>query len=75
MKMKKHMEKEIDNMVHALWSFRKGRGLRQTDIAKKLGVTYNYISLIERRHRVPSVNFLNQYAGALGMKIYLKIGA
>lgn len=71
----KHMEQQVRDMVQVLWSFRRANGLTQTQVAKKLGVTYNHISMVERGHRIPSVYFLQKWAQLYGMNLYIKIGA
>lgn len=75
MKNRDSMEKSIEGIVRLLWSFRRSNGYTQKYVAEKLGVTYNYICLVERGHRIPSVDFLNKWAGIYNMKIYLQISA
>jgi len=41
---------------------RTATGLKQNDIARQLGVTSNYISLVENGKREPSVSFLRALA-------------
>ena len=44
---------------------RKKRGLTQHDLAHAVGVSVNYIWLIENGRRKPSIGVLNQIAGTL----------
>ena len=48
---------------------RTANGLRQKEIARKLGVTPNYVSLIESGNRGPSISFLNRLADVLGVPV------
>ncbi len=48
---------------------RTASGLKQREIARKLDVTPNYISLIEGGKREPSISLLNQLASVLGVPI------
>lgn len=45
------------------------KGLRQGDLAKKLGVTATYISLLEHDKRDPSWSFLERLAKALDIPL------
>jgi transcriptional regulator with XRE-family HTH domain len=44
-------------------------GIRQRELAKKIGVTANYLSLVEGGKREPSVAVLNRLAKALGIPV------
>ena len=44
---------------------RTSMGLSQKDMANKLGITQNYLSLIEHGKKEPSSEILTQFAGAL----------
>jgi transcriptional regulator with XRE-family HTH domain len=44
-------------------------GLKQEDLAAKLGVTSNYISLIENNKREPSLSFLRGLADELDIPL------
>jgi transcriptional regulator with XRE-family HTH domain len=48
---------------------RTANGLRQKEIARKLNVTPNYVSLIESGNREPSISFLNRLAEVLGVPV------
>lgn len=74
-KYTRHMEKEIENMVYALWSLRKGNEMTQKEVAERMGITYNYLCAIERGKKIPSVEFLNDWAKVFNMRIHLRIGA
>jgi transcriptional regulator with XRE-family HTH domain len=52
-------------MGRALKVIRTASGIKQKDIAAKLGVTSNYISLIEAGKREPSISFLKKIARML----------
>jgi transcriptional regulator with XRE-family HTH domain len=69
------MEKEIDKIVDALYVMRKSNKMTQKQVADKLGCLPNYMSMVERKRRVPSVSFLNQWAKVFNMRVYLFIGA
>jgi transcriptional regulator with XRE-family HTH domain len=43
--------------------------MRQGAVAKQVGVTANYLSLIENGKREPSVSFLRKLASALGVPV------
>jgi len=43
--------------------------MRQGTVAKQLGVTANYLSLIENGKREPSLSFLRKLASALGVPV------
>ena len=43
--------------------------LKQTELAQVLGVTANYLSLVERGHREPSLTFLRKFATRLGVPL------
>lgn len=49
----------------ALKVIRTASGIKQKDIAVELGVTPNYISLIEAGKREPSISFLKKFARIL----------
>ena len=48
---------------------RTASGIRQRELARKVGVTANYMSLVEGGKREPSIAFLNRLAKALGIPI------
>jgi transcriptional regulator with XRE-family HTH domain len=43
--------------------------LKQTELAKDLGVTANYLSLVEKGHREPSLTFLKKFAKQLNVPL------
>jgi transcriptional regulator with XRE-family HTH domain len=53
----------------AIKLMRTANGLRQKEIAERLSVTPNYISLIESGKREPSISFLNRLASALKVPV------
>jgi len=50
------------NLGQATRIMRTASGLKQSQIADRLGVTANYVSLVENGKREPSVSFLRQLA-------------
>jgi len=51
-----------------LKTLRKGRGLTQVALAKKVGISSNYYSRIERDEENPSLEILKDIAKALKVK-------
>src|SRR4051812_31337987 len=49
--------------------FRVAAGLNQRQLATKLGVTSNFISMIERGHREPTFRFLRSFAKTVRVPI------
>jgi len=43
--------------------------LKQTTLADRLGVTTNYLSLVENDHREPSLSFLKKFAEVLDIPL------
>lgn len=58
-------EKALLLGVIRLYELRKARGLTQTDVAKRLGVTQKRVSAIERAEDL-NVSTLQRYVAALG---------
>lgn len=54
---------------NAIKLIRTARGITQRQVAKKLKVSPNYISLIEGGRREPSLPFLRKLASTLGVPI------
>jgi len=50
---------------------RTASGIRQKEIASKIGVTANYVSMVEAGKREPSVAFLKQIARVIGVPVGL----
>ncbi|SRR5437660_708893 len=48
---------------------RTASGRKQGEIAESLGVTANYLSLVENGKREPSVSFLKRLAATLGVPV------
>jgi len=48
---------------------RKGRGLTQSGLARKTGLSQSYLSQVERGARVPSVRTLRRIAATLGVPV------
>jgi transcriptional regulator with XRE-family HTH domain len=55
----------------AIKLIRTSSGLKQKEIAAKLGVTSNYISMVEGGGREPSVSLLKKLATILGVPVGL----
>ena len=54
---------------NAIKMVRTAAGIRQGSLAKKLGVSANYLSLIETGKREPSISLLNRLAGSLDVHV------
>jgi transcriptional regulator with XRE-family HTH domain len=54
---------------NAIKVVRTASGLRQRELARKIGVTANYMSLVEGGKREPSIALLNRLAKGLGIPI------
>jgi len=59
------------NLGQAMKLMRTASGLRQKEIASRLGVTSNYVSLIENGKRDPSISFLRTLARILNVPVGL----
>jgi len=62
--MTEHTANNGGNMVK-LRNQRRKKGLSQAELARQIGVTPNYISLIEKGKKVPAVKTINKLALAL----------
>ena len=58
-------------LIHQLIRLRKLTGQRQSDIAKRMQVTPAAISLVESGKRVGTLDTINRYAHALGLRLIL----
>lgn len=54
---------------NAIKVVRTASGIRQRALAKKIGITANYLSLVEGDKREPSISFLNRLAKSLGVPV------
>jgi len=54
---------------NAIKVVRTASGIKQRALAEKVGVTANYLSLVENGKREPSISFLNRLARALGIPV------
>lgn len=54
---------------NAIKVVRTATGMKQREVAAKVGVTANYMSLVEGGKREPSIAFLNRLAKALGTPV------
>jgi transcriptional regulator with XRE-family HTH domain len=53
----------------AIKLIRTSSGMKQKDVATKLGVTSNYVSLVESGNREPSVSLLKRLATIFGVPV------
>jgi transcriptional regulator with XRE-family HTH domain len=58
-------------LARAIKVMRTASGIKQKDIAREIGVTPNYVSLVEAGKREPSLAFLRQIAKAIGVPVGL----
>jgi transcriptional regulator with XRE-family HTH domain len=56
---------------NAIKLIRTAKGVKQVTLAKQLEVSPNYISLVEKDRREPSVGFLRKLAGKLAVPVGL----
>lgn len=56
---------------NAIKLIRTAKGVKQLTLAKSLNVSPNYISLLEKDRREPSVGFLKKLANELGVPVGL----
>lgn len=65
------------NIGQTLKLLRTAAGRKQADLAGDLGITTNYLSLVENGHREPSLTFLKKFAEeldvALGYLLWLAL--
>jgi transcriptional regulator with XRE-family HTH domain len=54
---------------NAIKLVRTANGIKQRVLAKKLGMSANYLSLVENGKREPSISFLNRLAKVLGVPV------
>lgn len=54
---------------NAIKVVRTASGMKQRTLAKKVGVTANYLSLVEGDKREPSISFLNRLAQTLTIPV------
>ena len=59
------------NLGRAIKLMRTAAGMKQKDVAAKIGVTSNYVSLVENGRREPSISFLKQVAAILSVPVGL----
>ncbi|MHA2039074.1 MAG: helix-turn-helix transcriptional regulator [Promethearchaeota archaeon] len=52
---------------------RKRQGLSQLTLAKNIGVSRTYFSLLENKHYTPSVTLVEKWCQALGCKLNIMI--
>lgn len=59
------------SLGNAIKTVRTASRVKQRDLAKRAGVTANYISLVEGDKREPSLAFLKKIADSLGVPVSL----
>lgn len=52
------------NLAVAVTQIRKQKGMTQSELAEKMGVNHNYISMVEVGKRTPSMDFLDRLSYA-----------
>ncbi len=57
------------NLGTAIRTVRAAKGVRQRELARKLDVTPNYLSLLEHNKREPSISFLKRLASELSVPV------
>jgi DNA-binding XRE family transcriptional regulator len=60
-------------VIDQLISMRKRQGLSQLTLAKNIGVSRTYFSLLENKHYTPSVTLVEKWCQALGCKLNIMI--
>src|SRR3954463_10478698 len=58
-----------------LTAARRKAGLSQREVAERMGTTQSAVSRVESGSAVPSIDFLDRYARALGTPLTLELGA
>lgn len=58
---------QLDTIGEKIHNFRRAKGLRQEDLAEKTDLTPNYIGMIERGEKKPSLETFVKIANALGV--------
>ena len=57
------------NIGLAISLFRRNRQIKQKELAKMVGVSTNYMSLIENNRRIPSLRLLEKIAHVLKIEL------
>ena len=63
-------EETLANLGGVIRDIRKGNDLTQAEFAEKLGVETNYISMIERGKRTPSLNLVADISDKFGVELH-----
>lgn len=66
----KNKELVLANLSNVIKEIRESRGLTQKEFAKQLGVDANYISMVERGDRSPSLSLLTDISDAFNVKLH-----
>lgn len=61
------VEMELESIGRNIRKFRQEKKLRQEDLAEKTGLSTNYIGVIERGEKIPSLETLIYILNALGV--------
>ena len=64
---------KVNAIVDQLVAERKARGLTQADIAMRTGVATSNIARFELKKTIPTFQFLEKYAYAVGMEMEYKL--
>jgi transcriptional regulator with XRE-family HTH domain len=66
---------ELVNLIESLTSIRRDLGIRQVDIADRMGTTQSAVSDIERLGGDPRLTTIQRYARALGARVRCRVDA
>ena len=58
----------VEIFANNLRAFRRGRGLTQSDLAQLAGLSLNYIGILERGEKAPTIVTLAALAAAMDLK-------
>lgn len=61
------------NLPFTLLVKRKTLKLTQKEVAKKLGVSVNYLSRMELGKKEPKLSLLDKWAGVLGLEVLIEV--
>jgi transcriptional regulator with XRE-family HTH domain len=60
-------------LAQALRAVRRARGLRQAEVAARMGTTQSCVSDFERARSNPNLRFVARYASAVGARVRLEV--
>lgn len=61
------------NLKNNIRQFRLLSGLTQEELAEKVGISVNYLSLLENKRREPSIDLLKSFSKELGVPVSILI--